>query len=132
MKTPFNVRGGEDVRGIPLRDLDVSEPRRFQDDSLWPCFERLRREDPVHHCQDSPYGPYWSITRYRDIVAVDTNHKIFSSEQGVTILDVPEEHWTPSFIKAGPPKHAAQRNTVSTDTRTGQFGKTRGINPQSR
>ncbi|WP_247443019.1 cytochrome P450 [Bradyrhizobium sp. CW7] len=113
MKTPFNVRGGEDVRGIPLKDLDVSEPRRFQDDSLWPCFERLRREDPVHHCQDSPHGPYWSITKYRDIVAVDTNHKIFSSAQGVTILDVPEEHWTPSFIKAGPPKHAAQRNTVS-------------------
>ncbi|UPK34409.1 cytochrome P450 [Bradyrhizobium sp. 186] len=112
MKTLFDVRGGEDVRGIPLSDLDVSEPRRFQDDSLWPCFERLRREDPVHHCQDSPYGPYWSITKYRDIVAVDTNHKIFSSEQGVTILDVPEEHWTPSFIKVGPPKHAAQRNTV--------------------
>ncbi|WP_256467264.1 hypothetical protein [Bradyrhizobium sp. 35] len=26
MKTLFNVRGGEDVGGIPLSDLDVSEP----------------------------------------------------------------------------------------------------------
>ncbi|WP_407114823.1 cytochrome P450 [Bradyrhizobium sp. LMG 9283] len=98
---------------IPLSNLDVSEAKRFQDDSIWGCFERLRREDPVHYCQDSAYGPYWSLTKYRDIVAVDTNHNVFSSEQGVTIVEVPDEHWTPSFIKMGPPKHAEQRNTVS-------------------
>ncbi|MDA9391571.1 cytochrome P450 [Bradyrhizobium sp. CCBAU 45394] len=98
---------------IPLSNLDVSEAKRFQDDSIWGCFERLRREDPVHYCQDSPHGPYWSLTKYRDIVAVDTNHKAFSSEQGVTIVDVPDKHWTQSFIKMGPPQHAEQRNTVS-------------------
>ncbi|MGY3559939.1 cytochrome P450 [Bradyrhizobium sp. USDA 4463] len=103
----------DDSYVIPLRKLDVSDGKRFQDDSIWVCFERLRKEDPVHHCQDSAHGPYWSITKYRDIVAVDTNHQAFSSEQGVTIVDVPCEHWTPSFIKMGPPKHAEQRNTVS-------------------
>ncbi|MCA1536755.1 cytochrome P450 [Bradyrhizobium sp. NBAIM03] len=103
----------DDACVVPLRNLDVSEAKRFQDDSIWGCFERLRREDPVHYCQDSPHGPYWSLTKYRDIVAVDTNHKAFSSEQGVTIVDVPAEHWTQSFIKMGPPQHAEQRNTVS-------------------
>ncbi|WP_409362364.1 cytochrome P450 [Bradyrhizobium sp. CIR48] len=103
----------EDSCVIPLSKLDVSEGKRFQDDSMWTCFERLRKEDPVHYCQDSAHGPYWSVTKYRDIVAVDTNHKAFSSEEGVTIVDVPGEHWTPSFIKMGPPKHAEQRNTVS-------------------
>ncbi|PAY08648.1 MULTISPECIES: cytochrome P450 [Bradyrhizobium] len=103
----------DEASSIPLSKLDVSEAKRFQDDSIWGYFERLRREDPVHYCQDSGYGPYWSVTKYRDIVAVDTNHKAFSSEQGVTIVDVPDEHWTPSFIKMGPPKHAGQRNTVS-------------------
>ncbi|MCA1363436.1 cytochrome P450 [Bradyrhizobium sp. IC3069] len=98
---------------IPLSELDVSEGRRFQDDSIWGFFDRLRREDPVHYCKDSPHGPYWSVTKYRDIVAVDTNHKAFSSKQGVTIVDVPDKHWTQSFIKMGPPKHAEQRNTVS-------------------
>ncbi|WP_407151075.1 cytochrome P450 [Bradyrhizobium sp. ORS 86] len=105
--------GADDECNIPLSNLDVSEARRFRDDSIWGCFERLRREDPVHYCQDSPYGPYWSLTKYRDIVAVDTNHRAFSSERGVTIVDVPDEHWASSFIKMGPPKHAEQRYTVS-------------------
>ncbi|MHC2432861.1 cytochrome P450 [Bradyrhizobium sp. USDA 4451] len=108
-----SARRADGASSIPLSKLDVSEAKRFQDDSIWGYFERLRREDPVHYCQDSRYGPYWSVTKYRDIVAVDTNHKAFSSEQGVTIVDVPDEHWTPSFIKMGPPKHARQRNTVS-------------------
>ena len=109
-------RRSEDYKAddiIPLSELDVSEGRRFQDDSIWGFFDRLRREDPVHYCKDSPHGPYWSVTKYRDIVAVDTNHKAFSSKQGVTIVDVPDKHWTQSFIKMGPPKHAEQRNTVS-------------------
>ncbi|MGY3487792.1 cytochrome P450 [Bradyrhizobium sp. USDA 4011] len=108
-----SARRADEASSIPLSKLDVSEAKRFQDDSIWGYFERLRREDPVHYCQDSCYGPYWSVTKYHDIVAVDTNHKAFSSEQGVTIVDVPDEHWTPSFIKMGPPKHAGQRNTVS-------------------
>ncbi|WGD51265.1 cytochrome P450 [Bradyrhizobium sp. CB1650] len=113
MKRRLEDCRADDACVIPLSNLDVSETKRFQDDSIWGCFERLRREDPVHYCQESPYGPYWSLTKYRDIVAVDTNHKAFSSEQGVTIVDVPVEHWTQSFIKMGPPQHAEQRNTVS-------------------
>lgn len=113
LKAPLAHVRVDDASSIPLGNLDVSEAKRFQDDSIWGCFERLRREDPVHYCQDSRHGPYWAVTKYHDIVAVDTNHKTFSSEQGVTIVDVPDEHWTPSFIKMGPPKHADQRNTVS-------------------
>lgn len=113
MKTSLADHRADDACCIPLSNLDISEAKRFQDDSIWGCFERLRREDPVHYCHDSPYGPYWSVTKYRDIVTVDTNHKAFSSEQGVTIVDVPDQHWTPSFIKMGPPKHRDQRDTVS-------------------
>ncbi|WP_445219637.1 cytochrome P450 [Bradyrhizobium sp. Pa8] len=113
MKTRLADCRPSDASHFPLANLDVSEAKRFQDDSIWDCFERLRMEDPVHYCQNSAYGPYWSLTKYRDIVAVDTNHKIFPSEQGVTIVDVPDKYWTPSFIKMGPPKHGEQRNTVS-------------------
>jgi cytochrome P450 len=97
---------------VLLSDLDVSEVKRFQDDSIWPYFERLRREDPIHYCRDSPYGPYWSITKFHDIIAVDTNHGVFSSEQGVSLGDMPEQYWTPSFIEMSPPKHGEQRNTI--------------------
>ncbi|MCA6103892.1 cytochrome P450 [Bradyrhizobium australafricanum] len=114
MKTQLaDFRVDVDASNVPLSKLDVSEAKRFQDDSIWDYFERLRREDPVHYCQESLYGPYWSLTKYRDIVEVDTNHKIFSSERGVTIADVPDKHWTQSFIKMGPPKHREQRDTVS-------------------
>lgn len=110
-----------------LSDLDVSEVKRFQDDSIWPYFERLRREDPIHYCRDSPYGPYWSITKYHDIVAVDMTHGVFSSEQGVTIVDLPKEYWTPSFIKMSPPKHGEQRNTISPIVAPENLAKLEGL-----
>ena len=57
-------------RTIPLEQIDVSDPQLYQDDTWYPYFERLRREDPVHWCADSRYGPYWAITKYKDIMHV--------------------------------------------------------------
>src|SRR3979490_2266163 len=51
--------------------IDVSDPRLYQDDTWRPLFERLRHDDPVHYCDASPFGPYWSVTRYDDILAVE-------------------------------------------------------------
>ena len=98
----------------PLDKIDVSDPTLYQNDTIWPYFERLRREDPVHYCSDSPFGPYWSITKYHDIMLVDTSHSIFSSEAGgITILDRKLEDRNPIFISMDPPKHDEQRKTVS-------------------
>jgi len=98
----------------PLDKLDVSEPTRFQNDTIWPYFERLRKEDPVHYCTESQFGSYWSVTKFKDIMAVDTNHAAFSSEAGgITILDRKVEDRTPNFISMDPPKHDDQRRTVS-------------------
>jgi len=58
---------------------------RFQDDTLWPVFERLRAQDPVHFTPASEFGPYWSITKWVDIMAVDTNHEAFSSADGISL-----------------------------------------------
>lgn len=113
MNTLLNNRVGDDPYAIPLDRLDISEVKRFQNDTIWPYFERLRREEPVHYCKDSLYGPYWSITKYRDIRAVNTNHKMFSSEPANSIVDVAEEYRMPSFSKMDPPKHDEQRKTVS-------------------
>ncbi len=101
---------------LPIEDLNPGDPELFRTDSHWPYFERLRREAPVHWCRDSEFGPYWSITRYNDIMAVDTNHQVFSSEAalgGITIRDARPDLRRPSFIAMDPPKHDVQRKTVS-------------------
>jgi len=105
-----------DAATIPLDQIDVSHPELWRTDSHWPYFERLRREDPVHYCRDSLFGPYWSITRFNDIMAVDTNHQVFSSEAalgGIAILDSGADLRLPMFIAMDPPKHDVQRKVVS-------------------
>ncbi|TAJ68916.1 MAG: cytochrome P450 [Phenylobacterium sp.] len=100
----------------PLEDLNPGDPDLFLNDAFWPYFERLRREAPVHWCRDSEFGPYWSVTRYQDIMAVDTNHAVFSSEAalgGITIRDARPDLRRPSFIAMDPPRHDVQRKTVS-------------------
>ena len=98
---------------LPLESIDVSDSRIFRDDTLWPYFERLRKEAPVHYLPESEYGPFWSITKFGDIKNVDQNHDVFSSEGGITIRDPEEDFNLPMFIAMDPPKHDDQRKVVS-------------------
>ncbi|MDB5469544.1 MAG: cytochrome, partial [Caulobacter sp.] len=72
----------DEVYATPLAKLNPAQPALFQADTMWPIFERLRAEDPVHYTEEHEFGPYWSITKYNDIMAIDTNHQVFSSEGG--------------------------------------------------
>lgn len=103
----------EDVWSIPLENLNPADNHRFRDNTFWPVFERLRDEDPVHYTAEHEFGPYWSVTRYADIMAVDTNHGVFSSENGITINEREEDFALPMFIAMDPPKHDDQRKAVS-------------------
>ncbi len=99
---------------MPLDQINPAQPKLFQDDVMWPYFERLRKEDPVHYNAEHEFGPYWSITKYNDIMTVDTNHQVFSSEGGITIANQNAgEGPLPMFIAMDPPKHDVQRKTVS-------------------
>ncbi|MFN4229328.1 cytochrome P450 [Parvibaculum sp.] len=98
----------------PLEEIDVADPNLFKNNAMWPYFERLRNEAPVHYCTtNEDAGPYWSVTRYKDIMAVDTNHQVFSSEGGITLRDQDEDFKLPMFIAMDPPKHDDQRKVVS-------------------
>src|SRR3954469_14616335 len=104
----------EHAWSIPLEDLNVAKPELFRNDTVWPYFERLRQKAPVHYCRaHEVFGPYWSITKYNDIMAVDTNHEVFSSEPAITIVDPREDSRLPMFIAMDPPRHEAQRKVVS-------------------
>ena len=109
----FNYDPNEDAWSADLATLDMSRPERFRDGKIWPFFERLRREAPVHYCPDSLNGPFWSITKFNDIMAVDTNHQNFSSEPSIVLFDPEEDFPLPMFIAMDPPKHDVQRKTVS-------------------
>ncbi|HQT52760.1 MAG TPA: cytochrome P450, partial [Phenylobacterium sp.] len=102
------------VYATPLELLDPAQPELFRQDAHWAIFERLRKEDPVHYTAEHEFGPYWSITKYNDIMTVDTNHEAFSSEGGITIANqTAGEGPLPMFIAMDPPKHDVQRKTVS-------------------
>ncbi|UTP41232.1 cytochrome P450 [Phenylobacterium sp. LH3H17] len=113
-----NIDLSKDARAqayaTPLDQLNPAQPALFQSDQMWWNFERLRKEDPVHYTAESDYGPYWSITKYNDIMTVDTNHGAFSSEGGITIATQDGDKGPlPMFIAMDPPKHDVQRKTVS-------------------
>jgi cytochrome P450 len=95
---------------------DVSDPRLYREDSWRPHFARLRRQDPVHRHEQSPYGPYWSVTRYADIMRVELDPGTYSSASelgGIQIADQPKGQELPNFIRMDPPRHTAQRRTVA-------------------
>ncbi len=99
---------------LPLDQIDVSDPKLYEDDVWQPLFARLRREAPVHYCRQSRYGPYWSISRYQDIMAVEVDHATFSSQLGgIQVEDQPQGQERPSFIRMDPPRHTEQRRTVA-------------------
>lgn len=104
---------GRDPESIPLEKIDVSDSELFEADEIWGFFERLRREDPVHWCAKSPEGPFWSVTRYDDVVYVEKNPQIFSSEPTIVIPDPdPEFPVEPGFIGMDDPRHQEHRKVV--------------------
>ncbi len=113
--TPLPSKGQADADpySIPLEEIDVSDPELFETDALWGYLERLRKEDPVHWCADSPDGPFWSVTRFDDVMYVEKNPEIFSSEPTIVIPDPdPDFPLQPGFIAMDDPRHNAHRKVV--------------------
>jgi len=116
MSPPLDDAVHSAASSVPLDAIDVSNPQIYQDDTWYPYFARLRREDPVHYVRDSRYGPYWAVTKYKDIMQVEVNHQVYSSSNelgGIQIEDQPKDMDRPSFIRMDPPKHDEQRKAVS-------------------
>src|SRR3569833_1229819 len=113
----LRAKAREYAYAAPLESLNPAQPELFEADAMWPIFERLRAEDPVHYTAEHEFGPYWSICKYNDIMAVDTNHQQFSSDflkGGITIAGGQANmDPLPMFIAMDPPKHDVQRKAVS-------------------
>ena len=67
-----------DPYSIPIDEIDVSQPILLQQDRWQPFFARLRAEEPIHYCRESLFGPYWSITKFKDIMQIEKDPERFS------------------------------------------------------
>lgn len=107
---PSKGQAGVDPYSIPLEKIDVSDGELFETDTLWGYFERLRKEDPVHYCAESDFGPYWSVTKFDDIVEVEKNPEIYSSAHSIVVGDPdPGFPLEAGFITMDGPRHSAHR-----------------------
>jgi cytochrome P450 len=67
----------------------------------------------VHYCAESDFGPYWSVTRYDDIVQVEKNPEIYSSARSIVVGDPdPSFPLEAGFITMDGAKHQAHRRVV--------------------
>ncbi len=120
--------GAAEAYATPLADINPAKAERFQSDTIWPYFARLRREDPVHFTAQSEFGPYWSLTRWEDIMAADTDHLNFSSAEGIGLPNLEavaeqdkalaamgreRRRGGAGFITMDEPDHSVHRRAVS-------------------
>lgn len=101
-----------DPHSIPLADIDVSQAELYERDLQDGFFRRLRKEAPIHYCRDSQFGPYWSVTRFDDIVEVEKDFQSFSSFPNILLSDQPDDFTLASFIGMDPPQHDVRRMAV--------------------
>ena len=108
MNAPVQYDLAEEVAAIPLDRINVSDPKLFETDTVGAYFARLRREEPVHYCAESQFGPYWSVTKYKDIMQVEVAHQdVFignASGRHHHSRPAEEKYQRPSFITMDPPK----------------------------
>ncbi|MDB5430514.1 MAG: cytochrome [Caulobacter sp.] len=104
----------------PIEAVNPAHADLFVADAIWPVFERLRNEAPIHWTPPGEvYDGFWSISRYADIMAVDTNHEVFSSADGIVLqtleakAEADKRPRGSSFIAMDPPGHDVQRKAVS-------------------
>ncbi len=133
-RIPTSRRPRERAWSIPLEQFNPGDPELFRSDTFWPYFDRLRREDPVHYCKDSVFGPYWSVTKYNDIMDIETNHAVFSSASslgGITIRDVAPDLRRESFIAMDQPRHSRAAQDRGADVHADASRPARDRHPQA-
>ena len=104
-------------------------PELYQDDIYQPYFEMLRREDPVHFCEDSHFGPMVGDP-------IQGHHGGGGEPPGVLLAlgtrrrqagRPGEGHERPSFIQMDEPDHGERRKAVSPVVAPGNLARMEGM-----
>ena len=116
-----------DPYSLDIAELDPAIPALYQKQYHWDYFKRLREEDPVHFVEGGDFGPYWAVTRYQDIVFVDSHHDLFSSFPSIGIGVSPTDFQPPMFIAMDQPKHDVQRKVVQPAVAPNRLAELEGL-----
>jgi cholest-4-en-3-one 26-monooxygenase len=101
-------------------DVALSDPGFFIDHDPHPLWKELRERDPIHWTEGLG-KPFWSVTRYDDIISVVSEPQLFSSAYLIGLPSSPEmELMTPQMLGSGemmlmtdPPMHGAMRRAFN-------------------
>ena len=104
-----------------MTDFNPGDASHFQNETILPLFEAMRAAGSLHYCEDSNYGPYWSVLNYPEIMAIDKNHEQFSSDAGLGGIIIDDAifkddeagFFLQNFISMDPPQHGPQRKAVN-------------------
>ena len=96
---------------------DLSSPDTFVPGVPFETFDRLRKENPVffHEEQDGP--GFWCVTRYEDLVAVNRDNQLFSSNKRTALFMEQDEEMLAQqrlmMLNMDPPMHTRYRLLVN-------------------
>ena len=121
VKERWKVDPHLDPGSLELGKINPGHGDYFEANTIMGLFNRLHKEAPVHLTEESQFGPYWNITGFDAIKAVDTQPDLFSSDAlngGIRLggqrLEEPDETMTlPMFIMQDAPIHDEQRKVVA-------------------
>ena len=104
---------------MAIDGIDLNDPERFVRGEHHEMFTRLRAEDPVYW-QEDEFGGYWNVVKHQDLIDVNRDTALFSSELGGTQIPVtqddPENFMDPRgliMLEMDPPKHTRYRLLVN-------------------
>ncbi len=101
----------------PLMDVDLTNFDFFVQGKAHEVWRRLRAEAPVHwNPGTSEFPPFWSVTRYADLIAVSRDTDTYISSRGITIATNPENPPPGAgkmMIMMDPPRHVRLRRLVN-------------------
>ena len=102
---------------IPNDDghADISNHDTFINGAPYNTFARLRREDPLSWTEWDGGKPYWSVTRYQDILDLNGQTDLLSSAQGIRMEDQSREEYLArrTFQETDAPEHMHTRMKVA-------------------
>ncbi|MGV2390436.1 MAG UNVERIFIED_CONTAM: hypothetical protein LVR29_25940 [Microcystis novacekii LVE1205-3] len=96
-----------------LQTEDILSPDTYTQGVPHSAFQFLRQHDPVHWHEDED-GGLWSITRYADVLEMNSNPEVFSSAKGIRIenMDDEELHARRTMMEMDRPEHTTYRRLV--------------------
>jgi cholest-4-en-3-one 26-monooxygenase len=104
---------------MAIDGIDLNDAQRFVRMEHHEMFKILRAEDPVYW-QEDEFGGYWNVTKHQDLIDVNRDTALFSSELGGTQIrvtpDDPENFMDPRgliMLEMDPPKHTRYRLLVN-------------------